>query len=182
MRKAKSSGRRQMGGKKLPTWLLGLLVVALAGFIFAGPRLLAQQPGGSTPVPVGQVVGTPAPAAAEHGGGEAIQLPFGDDAWLPLYIVLGARARGPGLRRVLVEEDDEAGSRQRAHAGRGRGGAGRRDGLPGAPGEDDDPAGHRHRHRPLLPLQEPVCLYGSPRAGDLDDPWRSALPSRSCWA
>jgi K(+)-stimulated pyrophosphate-energized sodium pump len=87
MRKAKSSGRRLLGGKKLPTWLLGLLVVALAGFIFAGPRLFAQPSGGGTAVPVAQVASSAAPA--EHGG-EAIQLPFGDEAWLPLFIVLGA--------------------------------------------------------------------------------------------
>ena len=81
----------------------------------------------------------------------------------------GGRVGGAGLRRVLVAQDHEAGSRQRADAGRGLGGAGRRDGLPRAAGEDDGAGGGRARRRTVLPLQESVCVHGSAGAGHLDD-------------
>jgi hypothetical protein len=81
MRKAKSTFRASRANRKGRTWFLGLLVVALAGLMIAGPRLFAQAPG--TPMHA-----QTAAVAGEHGG-EAIQLPFGDEAWLPLFIVLG---------------------------------------------------------------------------------------------
>ncbi|RPH93844.1 sodium-translocating pyrophosphatase [candidate division KSB1 bacterium] len=64
--------------RKAKTWLLGLLVVALAIFICAGPSLFAQ-PSAAQPASA---------PSGEHGGGEAIQLPFGEEAWIPLFIVL----------------------------------------------------------------------------------------------
>ena len=70
-------------GRKLKTWVLALIVIGFAALIVAGPRLFAQPTSIANPssphmenVPTG------------HHGGEAIQLPFGPDAWLPLYIVL----------------------------------------------------------------------------------------------
>jgi K(+)-stimulated pyrophosphate-energized sodium pump len=65
------------------TWLLVVLVCGLLALMFAGPKLLAQAPGQTVSTSAGEVA-----AAGEHGG-EAIQLPFGDEAWIPLFIVLG---------------------------------------------------------------------------------------------
>ena len=75
--------RRSRTFRSARTWFLVLLVCALTVLIFAGPRLLAQAPGEAAAAPAGE------PAAANQHGGEAIQLPFGDEAWIPLFIVLG---------------------------------------------------------------------------------------------
>ena len=75
-------------GRKLKTWVLALVVIGFAALIIAGPRLFAQapgQPGISTSTSPVHMESTP--NSGSHGG-EAIQLPFGPDAWLPLYIVL----------------------------------------------------------------------------------------------
>ncbi|HEY3295694.1 MAG TPA: sodium-translocating pyrophosphatase [bacterium] len=82
MRTAKSAFRAGRAKRKVKTWFLSLMVIALAGLMFAGPRLFAQAPSTTTPPQATAAVG------GEHGG-EAIQLPFGDEAWLPLFIVLG---------------------------------------------------------------------------------------------
>jgi K(+)-stimulated pyrophosphate-energized sodium pump len=72
--------------RKRGAWMLGLMVVALAALVVAGPRLLAQAPAERSE-PASPITSA-APASSEHAG-EAIQLPFGDAAWLPLFIVLG---------------------------------------------------------------------------------------------
>ncbi len=75
-------------GRKLKTWVLALIVIGFAALIIAGPKLFAQTGQyGSTSI------ANPSSPHMEaipngHHGGEAIQLPFGPDAWLPLYIVL----------------------------------------------------------------------------------------------
>ena len=82
MKNNKNSGRR----RTQPLWVIASLVILSAGFLAFGPTLFAS-PG---------AIGTTAPVyAPDHGhgggaghGGEAIQLPFGPEAWLPLYIVL----------------------------------------------------------------------------------------------
>ncbi|MDD5088045.1 MAG: sodium-translocating pyrophosphatase, partial [bacterium] len=71
--------------RRARTGFLVLLVCALAVLVFAGPRLFAQNPGINSAV----VHPTQPAATPEHGGGEAIQLPFGEAAWIPLFIVLG---------------------------------------------------------------------------------------------
>jgi len=82
MKKNENFGRP----RRQPLWLLVGLVVLCAGFLVFGPSLVASPLDGTPSAPV------MAPAH-DHGGGgghgEAIQLPFGPDAWLPLYIVLG---------------------------------------------------------------------------------------------
>jgi len=98
--------RRSRLSRQAKTWFLGLMVVAFAGLLLAGPRLFGQAPeAASAPAtaaaptaPVTTIdlpetaVGTMAVAepvkAASEAGGEAIQLPFGSEAWVPLYIVL----------------------------------------------------------------------------------------------
>lgn len=82
MKNNKTSGRR----RTQPLWVIAILVLLSAGFLAFGPTLFASP----------TAIGTTAPVyAPDHGhgggghGGEAIQLPFGPDAWLPLYIVLG---------------------------------------------------------------------------------------------
>ena len=62
------------------TWGMAVLTVALLAFLFIGPKLFAQPMGGEPT----------AAAQTETKGGEAIQLPFGDEAWMPLFIVLGS--------------------------------------------------------------------------------------------
>ena len=69
----------------MKTGLLVFLVVALAAIILAGPKLLAESPS-SSPTKIESVT-TSAPT---EGAGEAIQLPFSDAAWGPLFIILGA--------------------------------------------------------------------------------------------
>ncbi|MDK9700085.1 MAG: sodium-translocating pyrophosphatase [bacterium] len=76
--------------RKLKTWVIATLTLALLGLLFAGPQLFAQPGGGQLNAMTG---GQPVVAPAGHGsegGGEAIQLPFGDEAWPPLFIVLGS--------------------------------------------------------------------------------------------
>jgi K(+)-stimulated pyrophosphate-energized sodium pump len=88
MRNTKSIFRGGRAKRKVKTWFLALMVVALAGLLFAGPRLLAQTTGVTSAPAYSQSLdhqGTVPPA--EHGG-EAIQLPWGDEAWMPLFIVL----------------------------------------------------------------------------------------------
>lgn len=108
----KTPGRKRQSRIKL--WFLIVLVIAMAGLLIGGPALFAQNEEPVTPVTAGSTVTitpvttdpsqiptmvpvipptsqpiTPvANAPASHG--EAIELPFGDDAWLPLFIVLGA--------------------------------------------------------------------------------------------
>jgi len=86
MRKAETGLRFRNQNRKVKTWILALMVLALAGLSFWGPQLFAQPQTGSH-VAAKQM--NPAMKAESHGGGEAIQLPFGDEAWLPLFIVLG---------------------------------------------------------------------------------------------
>lgn len=85
MKNKQNIGRR----RPLPIWLIAGVVFVSAAFLTFGPSLLASP---------NQVLET-APVMSPnhdhvghgHGGGghgEAIQLPFGPDAWLPLYIVL----------------------------------------------------------------------------------------------
>ncbi len=95
--------------RTLKTALLAVLALALAVFIFVGPRLFAQAPPATTNTTVTTDTATPAPPAAitpsdpviaptttatapAHEGGEAIKLPWGDEARLPLFIVLAAAA------------------------------------------------------------------------------------------
>jgi K(+)-stimulated pyrophosphate-energized sodium pump len=83
------------------TALLALVVLALAGFAFGGPALVrayAETPDQPVLLAQGELegldlefhdsaeAGTPGHGAAAHG--EAIKLPFGDEARVPLYIVL----------------------------------------------------------------------------------------------
>ena len=82
----RSSFRRN---RKLKTWMLAAMVICMAAAIIAGPKLFAQTGGQPTTI----TLTTPSTQHVEtaHSGGshgEAIQLPFGEDAWLPLYIVL----------------------------------------------------------------------------------------------
>jgi len=111
----KATGRKRFSKFKL--WFLVVLVVAMAGLLIGGPTLFAQNEQATVPPTVGstvtitptstdpstiptmvpviphstQPIVTPTSVAtpAQHGG-EAIELPFGPDAWLPLYIVLFA--------------------------------------------------------------------------------------------
>lgn len=69
----------------MKTVFLACMVIAFAALILAGPKLLAK-PEDSVPVPTESVT----TAAHAEGGGEAIQLPFSDAAWGPLFIILGA--------------------------------------------------------------------------------------------
>ncbi|HEX2950766.1 MAG TPA: sodium/proton-translocating pyrophosphatase [Armatimonadota bacterium] len=104
-----SSSRRSRTNQKLKTWFLGFLVLAMAGMIIAGPKLFAQGPSAApaasapaaapapapapTAEPAPAPTATPAPATAaetKSEGGEAVKLPFGSDAWIPLFIVLGS--------------------------------------------------------------------------------------------
>jgi len=82
MRTTKSIFRAGRSKHKVRTWFLGFMVVAFASLMVFGPRLFAQSATFATQTPIN------AQANSEHGG-EAIQLPFGDEAWLPLFIVLG---------------------------------------------------------------------------------------------
>ncbi len=75
--------------KKFPTWVIVGLTICLAGFLSFGPTLLAQ-PGHEGHDHYQAQTQTMADTHAGGGHGEAIQLPFGEDAWLPLFIVLGA--------------------------------------------------------------------------------------------
>ncbi|MHB9026950.1 MAG: sodium-translocating pyrophosphatase [Armatimonadota bacterium] len=104
------TSRQHRVKRKFGTWFLGFLVLALAGIILFGPRLFAQdttQPevithhmtvAQGTEPPGGAPIDPAAPAEpgmvaeppAHEGGGEAIQLPWADEALVPLYIVLGA--------------------------------------------------------------------------------------------
>lgn len=78
------STKQKRRARRLGIGVLGLLVIAFAGLLVVGPKAFSQAPAAPVPVAV-----APAPAPAEHGGGgEAIQLPFGPKAWLPLFIVL----------------------------------------------------------------------------------------------
>jgi len=153
-RKTRSSQRNRTRST-IKTWVLGFMVLALAGMIIAGPKLFGQTPtiahpaaagtnakasatnkvtpispagtnaknsagvsaispagtnakgsaGVSAMSPAGTnakssatagAVAAPPPSTSEAaasktaGGGEAISLPFGKEAWLPLYIVLFA--------------------------------------------------------------------------------------------
>jgi K(+)-stimulated pyrophosphate-energized sodium pump len=89
MRNTKSIFRASRANRKVKTWFLTLMMVVLAGFLFVGPRLLAQTSTPVTSAPAySQSVDHAGAAASEHGG-EAIQLPWGDEAWMPLFIVLG---------------------------------------------------------------------------------------------
>jgi len=108
---------RRRSKKRLPTWLLGFLALALAGMIIAGPALFAQahhapavvaqapatpaaEPApivdttampATTPEPAAEPDAMAAPTAPpEKAGGEAIQLPFANEAYPPLFIVLAA--------------------------------------------------------------------------------------------
>jgi K(+)-stimulated pyrophosphate-energized sodium pump len=82
--------------RRVQTLVIGLLTVAFAVLIIAAPqfahRSLAQGDGVVTSAPVETLnLGHPAMEGAAGGGhGEAIQLPFGPEAWLPLFIVLGS--------------------------------------------------------------------------------------------
>jgi K(+)-stimulated pyrophosphate-energized sodium pump len=67
------------------TGLLVFLVIALAAIILAGPKLLAESPSSSPAAIQSTTTSTPT-----EGAGEAIQLPFSDAAWGPLFIILGA--------------------------------------------------------------------------------------------
>ncbi len=77
LRKIRSSSRTRKSAK-LPTWVLGFLFIALAGLTLAGSRLFAQ----------GAAAEPTATHAVEGSGGEAIMLPFGAEAWGPLWTVL----------------------------------------------------------------------------------------------
>jgi K(+)-stimulated pyrophosphate-energized sodium pump len=85
MHTANSFSRRTSGNRKMKTGFLVFLVIALAAVILAGPKLLAQSHG--SPGAGIQPATTSAPTEA---AGEAIQLPFSDAAWVPLFIILGA--------------------------------------------------------------------------------------------
>ena len=102
LRKTNSS-RRSQANRKMKTWFLGFLVLAMAGMIIAGPKLFAQGPTApkSAAVQVAQAPNTAptAPTAQPQtkpeatkaeGSGEAVTLPFGKEAWIPLFIVLGS--------------------------------------------------------------------------------------------
>ena len=94
-----NSSRRSRKNQQMKTWFLGLLVLAMAGLILAGPKLFAQ--GGTQPQPAPTVeapapapppasVATPAtpepaPVQVEQGHGEAVKLPFGTVALFPLF-------------------------------------------------------------------------------------------------
>jgi K(+)-stimulated pyrophosphate-energized sodium pump len=74
--------------------LLSVVCVALAAFTICGPRLFAQSTNGlHNAVPAAAVTNTIAatthPSQAPTGG-EAVTLPFGPAAWIPLYIVLAS--------------------------------------------------------------------------------------------
>jgi len=69
-------GARPPRRRGVRSLFLVFLVAALAMLVFAGPSLMSSD--------------RPSPPAASAGGGESIRLPFGQDAWLPLYTVLGA--------------------------------------------------------------------------------------------
>jgi len=64
------------------TIFLLVLAAALALLVVAGPLLTAGGPAKSSAAATA--------AEARKGGGEAIRLPFEKDAWVPLYVVLGA--------------------------------------------------------------------------------------------
>jgi K(+)-stimulated pyrophosphate-energized sodium pump len=72
--------------RRFRTVFLFALAGALALLVIAGPSLLAS---GRAEAPA-EATATGAGASAEKGGGESIRLPFGQDAWVPLYVVLGA--------------------------------------------------------------------------------------------
>jgi K(+)-stimulated pyrophosphate-energized sodium pump len=82
MRNAQAFRKAKPKRRRVPTWLLAVFVLTLAGLALFGPRLFAQT--GSNPYAVQAAT----PAAGEQAAGEAIQLPFGDEAWVPLFIVL----------------------------------------------------------------------------------------------
>lgn len=77
----RNPNHRKTGFQSLKTWFIAGIALALLGFLFAGPKLFAQTPGQPPAVVAAQ---------PEAHGGEAIQLPFGEDAWAPLFIVLGS--------------------------------------------------------------------------------------------
>jgi K(+)-stimulated pyrophosphate-energized sodium pump len=88
---------------RIKTWVLAVMVVVMGFLLVAGSKLWAQaepattttpavtmpppMPSTSMPMPTMPVGETVAPKAAS---GEAITLPFGNEAWIPLYIVLVA--------------------------------------------------------------------------------------------
>ena len=103
----RSSFRR---GRKLKTWVLALMVVGMAAAIVAGPKLFAQTGGQPTTITLTNPTSTHMETTQSGGThGEAIQLPFGEAAWLPLYIVLGgaflALAFGAYWWKKTVSED-----------------------------------------------------------------------------
>jgi K(+)-stimulated pyrophosphate-energized sodium pump len=92
-------------GRQLHTLFIGVLALTLGVMVFAGPRLFAQSSTPRTPAaatvtpPAGTTIVVPqtgtttttateGSAKPEKAGGEAIQLPFGQEAWIPLIIVL----------------------------------------------------------------------------------------------
>ncbi|MEI6519985.1 MAG: sodium-translocating pyrophosphatase [bacterium] len=101
---------------RIKTWVLAVMVVVMGFLLVAGSKLWAQAtpaPASTTtttttttttnpvvptpppmtmPMPATTPMPMPAPGAGEQktAGGEAIKLPFGDEAWIPLYIVLAA--------------------------------------------------------------------------------------------
>jgi K(+)-stimulated pyrophosphate-energized sodium pump len=95
--------RAAQAARKLKLTYLWLIVLGLGALLIAGPALWSMLGGHAASAQaqpsvgaLGQVVehaqtaaGAEGAAGQEAGGGEAIQLPFGPAAWLPLFIVLG---------------------------------------------------------------------------------------------
>jgi len=103
-----NSVKRGKGAKNFRTIFLGVLVLVMAAMLIAGPRImLAQADTTQAPAAAEQQaqpqeapattqadVAPQAPAAPEaetqEAHGEAVPLPFGDQAWPALFVVLGA--------------------------------------------------------------------------------------------
>jgi K(+)-stimulated pyrophosphate-energized sodium pump len=87
--------------RRLPTWIIAIMTLAMAGVLIGGSILHAQQAAsrnviaqaGDMPTDVMtpvEAMPTDVTAHSEAGGGEAIQLPYGKAAEKPLYLVLFA--------------------------------------------------------------------------------------------